>query len=254
MFFPAFAVLAVIPFGEFNGAAIALADVDLGAVFILAVASMGIYALILAGYASRSKYPALSGVRAAAQLISYEIAMVLALLSVGLWAPSFRLSDIVAAQASSAWWVVLQPLTAFIYLVCSFAETNRGPFDMAEAEQELAGGYNVEYGALGFGMFFVGEYANMIVASAVFICLFLGGWTLPFVSYPAGWLGAVLSVLVFCVKLALMLTLFVWVRWSFPRFRYDQVMKLGWTVLLPLALANLIFNAAVGYLRVKGGV
>jgi NADH-quinone oxidoreductase subunit H len=249
-FIPAYTTMVVIPFGQFSGAPLILADIDLGAFFIMAVAGMGVYGLVLAGWSSNSKYPYLGSIRAAAQLISYELSMVVALLSVGLWTGSFSLTKIVALQAHSAWLILLQPLSAFIFLVALFAETNRAPFDMPEAEAELAGGYNVEYGALKFGMFFVGEYTNMIIGSAVFVNLFLGGWTWPGVVYPAGWLGCLLSLMVFFAKLAAMLFLFVWVRWTFPRFRYDQVMKLGWGTLLPLALANLVLNAILaGYSR-----
>jgi NADH-quinone oxidoreductase subunit H len=245
MFIPAYITMVVVPFGQFNGAPLILADIDLGVFFIMAVGGLGVYGLVLAGWSSNSKFPYLGGIRAAAQMISYELSMAVALLSVGLWAGSFSLTHIVAAQASSAWWILLQPLTALIFLVALFAETNRAPFDMPEAEAELAGGYNVEYGALKFGMFFVGEYTNIIVGSAIFVNLFLGGWTLPGVVYPAGILGALISILVFLAKVVAMLFLFVWVRWTLPRFRYDQVMKLGWSVLLPLSLFNLILNAAL---------
>jgi len=249
VFIPAYTTMVVVPFGAFNGAPMVLADIDLGVFFIMAVASMGVYGLFLAGWASNSKFPYLGGIRAAAQLISYELSMVLALLSVGLWAGSFSLVKIVDAQAASAWWVLLQPLTAFIFLVALFAETNRAPFDMPEAEAELAGGYNVEYGSLKFGMFFVGEYTSMIVGSAIFVDLFLGGWTLPGIVYPVGLLGAFLSLLVFFIKLCALLFLFIWVRWTLPRFRYDQVMKLGWGTLLPLSVINLIANALFATLK-----
>lgn len=244
-FVPAFIVMAVVPFGQMSGLPLILADIDLGVFFVMAVASMGVYGLVLAGWSSNSKYPYLGGIRAAAQMISYELAMALSLLSVGLWAGSFSLTNIVAAQTTSAWWILLQPLSAFIFLIALFAETNRAPFDMPEAEAELAGGYNVEYGALKFGMFFVGEYTNIIVGSAIFVNLFLGGWTLPGVTYPEGIWGALASVGVFMAKLVAMLFLFVWVRWTLPRFRYDQVMKLGWGTLLPLSIANLIINAVL---------
>lgn len=242
-FIPAFTTMVVIPFGQISGTPLILADIDLGAFFILAVASMGVYGLVLAGWSSNSKYPYLGSIRAAAQLISYELSMALALLSVGLWVGNFSLTQIVALQQHSTWLVLLQPLSAFIFLVALFAETNRAPFDMPEAEAELAGGYNVEYGSLKFGMFFVGEYTNMIIGSAIFVNLFLGGWTLPGVVYPAGWLGCLLSLVVFLAKLVAMLFLFVWVRWTLPRFRYDQVMKMGWNSLLPLAVINLVLNA-----------
>ena len=249
VFIPAFTTMVVIPFGQINGAPLILADIDLGAFFIVAVASMGVYGLVLAGWSSNSKYPYLGGIRAAAQLISYELSMAMALLSVGLWAGSFSLVSIVEAQVASAWWILLQPLTAFIFLVALFAETNRAPFDMPEAEAELAGGYNVEYGALKFGMFFLSEYTNMIVGSAIFVNLFLGGWTLPGVVYPAGVAGALISGLVFFLKVVALLFLFIWVRWTLPRFRYDQVMRLGWGTLLPLSIFNLLLNAFFATLK-----
>jgi NADH-quinone oxidoreductase subunit H len=249
VFIPAYTTMVVIPFGQMSGAPLVLSDIDLGAFFVMAVASMGVYGLVLAGWASNSKYPYLGGIRAAAQLISYELSMALALLSLGLWAGNFSLVKIVAAQSSSGWWILLQPLTALVFLVALFAETNRAPFDMPESESDLVGGYNVEYGSLKFGMFFVGEYTNIIVGSAVFVDLFLGGWTLPGVHYPAGIWGALASVAVFLAKLVVMLFLFVWVRWTFPRFRYDQVMRLGWSVLLPLSAANLILNAALALIK-----
>lgn len=248
-FVPAFIVMAVVPFGQMNGLPLILADIDLSVFFVMAVASMGVYGLVLAGWSSNSKYPYLGGIRAAAQMISYELSMALALLAVGVWAGSFSLTKIVAAQADSAWWILLQPLSAFLFLVALFAETNRAPFDMPEAEAELAGGYNVEYGSLKFGMFFVGEYTNIIVGSAIFVNLFLGGWTLPGVHFPSGIWGALASIGVFMVKLVAMLFLFVWVRWTLPRFRYDQVMKLGWGTLLPLAIFNLILNAALSVVK-----
>ncbi len=247
-FIPAYSIIAVIPFGAFGNTPLVLADIDLGLFFIMAVSAMGVYGLLLAGWASNNKYALLGGLRAAAQMISYELTLAFCILSVGLWAGSFSLVRVVEAQASSAWWVVLQPLTALLYLIALFAEANRAPFDMPEAEGEIAGGYNVDYGALKFGMFMVGEYSHMIVGSAIFVNLFLGGWTLPGVVYPANAWGCAASVAVFLAKLFAMLFLFIWVRWTFPRFRYDQVMKLGWTVLLPLAMANLALNALLAKL------
>lgn len=247
---PALTTMVVLPFGTYFSeetgalAPMVLADLDVGILFILAVSSLGVYGIIIAGWASNSKYPFLGGIRSSAQMISYELAMGLSLLPVFLWAgDTLNLFHIV--QTQSAWALVGHSLGGLIFLIALFAETNRMPFDMPEAETELVAGYNVEYGAFKFGMFFVAEYAHMTIGSAVFTLLFLGGWNLlPGVPlpYPADWIGAVLSILVFIAKSCLVLFFFMWIRWTLPRFRYDQIMNLGWTVLLPLAIANLIFH------------
>jgi NADH-quinone oxidoreductase subunit H len=252
---PALTTVVVLPFGQFVAAdglrhPLVLADLDIGFLFILAVSSLGVYGIILAGWAANSKYPFLGGIRASAQMISYELAMGLSILPVFMWAAGtggFGLSLFQVVESQQGIWLAFwQPLSAFIFLVALFAETNRAPFDMPESESELVGGFHTEYSSFKFGLFFVAEYAHMIVGSAAFVVLFLGGWHLPFVALNVeGWLGAVLSVLIFLAKVFAMIFFFIWVRWTVPRFRYDQVMRLGWRVLLPVAIANLIFNAVL---------
>ncbi|MDP0501670.1 MAG: NADH-quinone oxidoreductase subunit H [Verrucomicrobiota bacterium JB022] len=252
---PALITMVVLPFGVYyvDGQAmpLVLANVDIGILFILAVSSLGVYGIILAGWASNSKYPFLGGIRASAQMISYELAMGLALLPVFMWfAPetggSLNLFNLVQAQGNHmwgvlpAWTIFYQPLGALIFLVSLFAETNRAPFDMPESETDLVAGFNTEYGAFKFGLFFLGEYTHIIIGSGVFVTLFLGGWNLPWITMPAGILGAALSILVFLGKTCALIFLFIWVRWTLPRFRYDQVMTLGWKKLLPLAVANFV--------------
>lgn len=251
-FIPAMLTMIVVPVGIWRGedggvVPIVLANLDIGILFILAVSSLGVYGIILGGWAANSKYPFLGGIRASAQMISYELAMGLSLLPVFMWfGGSLNLFEIVHGQAAGIGWTVLyQPLGALIFLVALFAETNRLPFDMPESETDLVAGYNTEYGAFKFGLYFVGEYTHIIIGSAVFVLLFLGGWTLPFITYPAGLLGAVLSVGVLAAKVFCMVFFFMWIRWTLPRFRYDQVMNLGWKTLLPLSVLNLVFYAAV---------
>lgn len=252
-FVPAIVIMTVIPFGQFVDSSgqvvtLILTDLDIGILFILAVSSLGVYGIILAGWSANSKYPFLGGVRASAQMISYELAMGLSLLPVFLWVGgTLSLTAVVEAQAGLQWWIIpqwtiiYQPLSALIFLVALFAETNRLPFDMPESETDLVAGFNTEYGAFKFGLFFTGEYAHILLGSAVFVLLFLGGWTLPGLPVLTGIVGAVISVMIFLSKVLFMVFLFMWVRWTLPRFRYDQVMTLGWKRLLPLAVANLIF-------------
>jgi NADH-quinone oxidoreductase subunit H len=267
-FCPALITISVVPFGQYVDAAgtvktLILANIDVGMFFILAVASLGVYALILAGWASNSKYPFLGGVRASAQLISYELAMGLSVLPVFMWvnAPGTEgtLSLVRVVEAQSNWWFVMsQPLSALVFLIALFAETNRLPFDMPESETDLVGGYHTEYSSFKFGFFFVGEYANMTVGSCVIALLFFGGWhPLPWLTWTdlagmTGWawlntgvLGALLAFATFAIKAVLFILFFMWVRWTVPRFRYDQVMRIGWRALLPLALFNLV-AVAVG--------
>jgi len=250
---PALTTCTVLPFGVWwaNGGAsqpLVLANLDIGLLFILAVSSLGVYGLVLAGWASNSKYPFLGGIRASAQLISYELAMGVSLLPVFLWSAApgetspLNLFTIVQSQ-QTLWLVFWQPISALIFLVSLFAETNRLPFDMAESETDLVGGFHTEYGSFKFGFFFIAEYAHMIVGSAVFVVLFMGGWNfLPGMAdpWPHNAIGSVLSVVWFLVKVLGFVLFFIWIRWTLPRFRYDHVMKLGWNVLLPLAVANLI--------------
>jgi len=251
---PALMTFAVIPFGaplHLFGREITLqvADINIGILYILALTSLGVYAIVLAGWSSNSKYPLLGGLRSSAQLLSYEIALGLAIVSIILLSSSLRLNDIVSDQQGHlfSWNVFKQPLAFVIFLIATYAETNRLPFDLTEAEQELVGGYHTEYSSMKFAMFFMAEYTNMVTASALIVTLFFGGWDIPWVDESAlGNLGGIVSVFAFALKTAFFLFLYIWVRWTFPRFRYDQLMSLGWKVLLPLAILNIIITA--GYL------
>jgi NADH-quinone oxidoreductase subunit H len=271
---PALTTVTTVPFGAYLDAAgkvvpLALANVDIGIIAVFAVSSLGVYSLILAGWASNSKYPFLGGVRASAQLISYELSLTLSVLPVFLWinAPgtpgTMSLARAVEFQSQpgllgGTWFVFLMPVSALVFLVSLFAETNRHPFDMAEGEADLVGGFHTEYGAFKWGLFFVAEYAHMLIGSGVFTLLFLGGWNpLPWVSLATlvSWLAplhpllaqpifvGLLSIGIFLAKVLALVFFFMWVRWTVPRFRYDQVMELGWRKLLPLSIANLVFYA-----------
>ena len=254
---PALMTFAVIPFGSpinLFGREIALqvADVNVGILYVLALTSISVYGIVLAGWSSNNKYSLLGGLRSSAQLISYELAMGLAVVSIILLAGSLRLNDIITDQQGSffSWNIFRQPLAFLIFLIAVYAETNRLPFDLSEAEQELVGGYHTEYSSMKFAMFFMAEYANMITAAALTVTLFFGGWDVPLLDEGSlGLFGTLLSVLSFLLKMAFFLFLFIWVRWTFPRFRYDQLMRLGWKVMLPLALFNIFLTA--GYLTLK---
>jgi NADH-quinone oxidoreductase subunit H len=254
---PALMTFAVIPFGSpinLFGREIALqvADVNVGILYVLALTSISVYGIVLAGWSSNNKYSLLGGLRSSAQLISYELAMGLAVVSIILLAGSLRLNDIITDQQGSffSWNIFRQPLAFLIFLIAVYAETNRLPFDLSEAEQELVGGYHTEYSSMKFAMFFMAEYANMITAAALTVTLFFGGWDVPLLDEGSlGLFGALLSVLSFILKVAFFLFLFIWVRWTFPRFRYDQLMRLGWKVMLPLALFNIFLTG--GYLTIK---
>jgi NADH-quinone oxidoreductase subunit H len=257
----ALAVYAVIPFGDriiFKGKEyfIGLApNVNVGILFILAMTSVGVYGITLAGWSSNNKYSLLGGLRSSAQMISYELSMGLSLIGVLMISQSFTLPDIVAHQVGWKWNIVLQPLGFIIFLVAAFAETNRAPFDLPEAEPELVGGYNTEYSGMKFGMFFLAEYANMATSSAIITLLFLGGWQLPFVydwlKFDYGSIQlAIMQFIIFFIKINIVVFFFIWVRWSIPRFRYDQLMNLGWKVLLPLSLLNIVLTG-IGMLIFK---
>jgi NADH-quinone oxidoreductase subunit H len=253
----AVAVWAVIPFADYievfgRKVEIGIApDVNIGVLFILAMTSVGVYGITLAGWSSNSKYSLLGGLRSAAQMISYELAMGLAVVSVILMTGSLSLKDIVYEQAQWGGWkwnVILQPLGFIIFLISAFAETNRAPFDLPEAEPELVGGFNTEYSGMKFGMFFLAEYVNMTLAATFISLLYFGGWALPVSPEMIGLengsiLLALLQFIWFAMKVAFWLFFFIWVRWSIPRFRYDQLMYLGWKVLLPLALLNVVLTA-----------
>jgi NADH-quinone oxidoreductase subunit H len=247
---PGITTFAVIPWGPdlvVGGRTIPLivADVDAGVLLFLALASLGVYSLITAGYASNNKFSLLGGIRASAQLISYELALTLAVLAVVIPVGSFHLSRVVEYQQANVWNVIPQFLGFLVFLVASFAETNRLPFDLPEAESELIAGFHTEYSAMRFATFFMAEYISMASLSALGVTLYFGGWSLPFAEYGNGWGSAILGLATLLAKVGAVLFFFVWVRWTFPRFRYDQLMRLGWKVLLPLALVNLILVAVL---------
>jgi len=248
---PAILNLAVIPFGsKIGNQPMVLANLNVGILYTFGIVSLGVYSIVLAGYAANSKYPFLGGIRSSAQMISYEISMGMSVIPVFLLAGSLNLSDVIGYQAHGlfSWLVFKQPLAFAIFLGAAFAETNRTPFDLPEAEQELAGGYNIEYSSIKFALFFMGEYANMILASAMMVTLFFGGWTLPWFGLDqtaTTLLGGIAHIAIFLAKVFVFLLVFIWVRWMWPRFRYDQLMDLGWRRFLPLALANIVVTAVV---------
>jgi len=253
----AFTTFAVIPFGDHiilfgHDIKLQIASVNIGILYILALTSLGVYGVTLSGWSSNSKYSLLGGVRASAQLISYELSMGLSIIGVVMIAGSLQLDDIVRAQAGWKWNIFLQPVGFITFVVSSFAETNRLPFDLPEAEPELVGGYHTEYSGLKFGLFFLAEYANMLTSSAIITTLYLGGWHVPFVhdlGLSDFWI-ALIQVGGFCLKIFLLILFFIIIRWTIPRFRYDQLMNLGWKVMLPIAVLNLLVTGAliVGFL------
>lgn len=285
---PAILVLAVLPFGSsLFGIPMVIADVNIGVLYVFAVSSLGVYGIVLAGWASNSKYPFLGGIRSSSQMISYELALGLSVIPVFMVCGTLSLPDIVLWQRENGWMVfpwwpkglswelilsgdvgaILQTFIAgfslqrvllwvpmiisfVIFLIAMFAETNRAPFDLPEAEQELVGGYHTEYSGMGFALFFLGEYAAMIAGSGVIVTLFLGGWSFPLIpdgSLPGlpGVLAGLINIGVFFAKIIALLIFFIWVRWTVPRFRYDQLMKLGWYFFFELALVNIFIAAFV---------
>ena len=282
---PPLLVLAVIPFGssfltgpDGKPVEMVIANIDIGVLYVFAVSSLGVYGIVLAGWASNSKYPFLGGIRSSSQMISYELALGLSVVPVFLICGTLNFSKIVDWQIQNGWLIfpfsfssgfefwrlALVPLMAIsfiIFLVAMFAETNRAPFDLPEAEQELVGGYHTEYSSMGFALFFLGEYAAMIAGSGVIVTLFFGGWSLPFIpdgtstwlfglenSVPPWLPGAFwgfVNINVFFAKVSLLIFFFIWVRWTVPRFRYDQLMKLGWIYFFEIALVNIFLVAAV---------
>jgi len=231
----AYASFAVVPFGDQialfgRNIDLHIADIDIGVLYIFALSSLSVYGVTLAGWSSNSKYALLGGLRASAQMISYELSIGLSIIGVLMLSGSLRLVDIVVAQ--DVWYIFYQPIGFVVFLICGFAECNRSPFDLPEAENELVAGFHVEYSSMKFALFFMAEYAHMIVVSALVATLFLGGWRGPVLP----------GVVWFLLKVFAMLFLFIWVRATFPRFRYDQLMKFGWKVLFPLALANILLT------------
>jgi NADH-quinone oxidoreductase subunit H len=250
---PAMLTVAVIPFGSTMGAQkMVIADLNVGILYTFGIVSLGVYGIVLAGYAANSKYPFLGGIRSSAQMISYEISMGLSVIPVLLIVGNLNLGQIINWQVQHGWLIIYAPVAFIIFLVASFAETNRLPFDLPEAETELVAGYHTEYGSMKFALFFLGEYSNMIASAGMMVTLFFGGWTLPFwgLDHPAGTLaGGIVHILIFLVKMLAFIVLFIWVRWMFPRFRYDQLMDLGWRRFLPLALVNILVTAIILWMR-----
>jgi NADH-quinone oxidoreductase subunit H len=247
----AFTAFAVVPFGAettFFGlldepVPLGVADINVAILWVFAVTSMGVYGIVLAGWSSNSKYALLGALRSSAQMISYELSYGMALAAVLVLAGSMSLRQIVDAQAGTwfgfipQWFVFLQPIGFFIFMTAGVAETNRAPFDFPEAEQELVAGYHTEYSSMSFAMFFLAEYINMVTVSAVATNLYLGGWHGPFLPEWLGWIW-------FLLKVSFLLFFYVWMRWTLPRYRYDQLMAFGWKFLLPLSVINLLATAA----------
>ncbi|HEV3484926.1 MAG TPA: NADH-quinone oxidoreductase subunit NuoH, partial [Vicinamibacterales bacterium] len=253
-FIPALITWAVIPFGApwdspWGRIDMALAPLPIGFLYILALSSLGVYGIVLAGWASNNKYSLLGGLRSSAQMVSYEIAMGMSTIPVLLLAGNVALNDVVAQQAVMGWNVVTLTLAFFVFMIAAFAETNRLPFDLPEAESELIAGYHAEYSAMKFSFFFIAEYANMVTASALMATLFFGGWDIPFLSWdnaaPHTGVKTAVTAIWFLLKILFFIFLFMWIRWTLPRFRYDQLMALGWKVLLPLSLGYIVVIAGV---------
>ncbi len=248
----ALTTFAVVPFGntiELFGRQVKLmvADVNIGLLYVLAMTSVGVYGISLAGWSSNNKYSLLGGLRSSAQMISYELSMGLSIIGVLMIAGTLRLDQIVLKQVETTWNIFLQPVGFITFLIAAFAETNRLPFDLPEAEPELVGGYHTEYTGMKFGLFFLAEYANMITSSAIVATLFLGGWHVPFIDglgIDPFWLSLI-QVGGFVAKVVILVLFFIVVRWTIPRFRYDQLMNLGWKVMLPLAIANTLVTGIV---------
>jgi NADH-quinone oxidoreductase subunit H len=250
---PSLLVIAVIPFGsQMGNQKMVIADLNVGILYTFGIVSLGVYGIVLAGYAANSKYPFLGGIRSSAQMISYEISMGMSVIPVFLIAGNLNLSQIISWQTTHGWLVTYAPLSFIIFIVASFAETNRTPFDLPEAETELVGGYHTEYGSMKFALFFLAEYSNMVATSGMMVTLFFGGWTLPFwgLDQPAHSLAiGIVQILIFLLKVCALMVLFIWVRWMWPRFRYDQLMDLGWRRFVPLALLNILITAVWLWMR-----
>ena len=242
---PALVVFAVVPFG--GDELFYVTDINVGLLFIISVTSIGVYGIILAGWASNSKYPLLASLRASAQLISYEIAVTMTLVSLILTAGTLSMVGIVEAQQESGlWFGFVQPVAFVLVFIGGLAETNRAPFDLPEAEQELTGGFHTEYSGMRFALFFLAEYANIIVISAVVTILFWGGWLRPFPNVEAlAFLDLIPGWIWFFGKMFVFLYIFIWIRATLPRYRYDQLMRLGWKVLIPVAIGNIVVTGVV---------
>jgi len=247
---------AVVPWGyqvHLFGRDISLqiADVNVGILYVFAVVSMGVYGIMIGSWASNNKYSLMGGLRAASQIISYELAMGISLIALLMISGTLSLREMVLQQQTGLWNIVYQPLGFLIFLICAFAECNRTPFDLPEAENELIGGYHTEYSSMKLGFYLFSEYINMFVSSVIMSTLFFGGYDIPFLNeanYNQNWM-ALFGVLMLMAKVSGFIFLFMWVRWTIPRFRYDQLMNLGWRVLIPLALANMLVTGALVLLK-----
>jgi NADH-quinone oxidoreductase subunit H len=260
---PAIITIAVVPFGStLFGVPMVIADINVGILYVFAIASLGVYGIVFAGWASNSKYPFLGGVRSSSQMISYELSLGLAVIPIFLVVGQLRLTEVVRYQIEHGWmiapfigdwknpakWLLAIPMiiSFFVFMIAIFAETNRLPFDLPEAEQELAGGYHTEYSSMKFAFFFLGEYAAMITGSAVLVTLFFGAWHFPGIPDGShGWIFGLINIAVFFAKVAALLFVFMWVRWTLPRFRFDQLMRLGWLFFFEIALVNIFIVAAI---------
>jgi NADH-quinone oxidoreductase subunit H len=253
-FIPALTAWCVIPFGapfptRWGRVDLVVADLPVGFLFILAITSLGVYGIVLAGWSSNNKYALLGGLRSSAQMVSYEISMGMSIIPVLLLAGNVTLNSVINQQAWGGWNVINLTVAFFIFMVAAFAETNRLPFDLPEAESELIAGYHTEYSAMKFSLFFIAEYGSMVTASALMATLFFGGWDVPFTARDnigpySGWL-TLLSIGIMLAKMLFFIFVFMWVRWTLPRFRYDQLMSLGWKFMLPVALVYIVLIAAV---------
>jgi NADH-quinone oxidoreductase subunit H len=266
---PSILVLAVLPFGSsLFGVPMVIADLQIGILWVFAVSSLGVYGIVLAGWASNSKYPFLGGIRSSSQMISYELSLGLSVIPVFMITGTLNLGEIVQYQVDNGWMVfpfwfqngagmfgldlgktllwIPMVISFVVFMIAMFAETNRVPFDLPEAEQELVGGYHTEYSSMRFALFFLGEYAAMIAGAGVIVTLFLGGWSLPFIPDGAeGWFWGLVNIGTFFAKVAAIIFFFLWVRWTLPRFRFDQLMKLGWYVFFEVALINIFLTAGI---------
>jgi len=262
-FVPALLTFAVIPFAAplptpWGVVPMVVADLPVGFLYILAISSLGVYGIVLAGWSSNNKYALLGGLRASAQMISYEISLGMSTVAVLLLAGNVTLSQVIAQQQQGAWFVVSLTLAFLIFMISALAETNRLPFDLPEAEGELIAGYHTEYSSMKFSMFYIAEYSNMVTASALMATLFFGGWDIPFTAWDQSGEPSVLKTLAtlatFLAKTGFFLFTYIWIRWTLPRFRYDQLMALGWKVLLPLSLGYLaVIATAIWYLHAQLG-
>ena len=247
---------AVVPWGDkvhfFNrDIPLQIADVNVGILYVFAVVSMGVYGIMIGSWASNNKFSLLGGLRAASQIISYELAMGISLIALLMITGTLSLKEMVVQQQQGLWNIVYQPLGFLIFLICAFAECNRTPFDLPEAENELIGGYHTEYSSMKLGFYLFSEYINMFISSVIMATLFFGGYDCPFVNEAAmapNW-AALLGIFVLMTKVIIFLFIFMWVRWTIPRFRYDQLMNLGWRILIPLSLINMLVTGALVLLK-----